>query len=180
MAWRCRFLTAPPSQDGRVIAEKWLSEELSGAPDALVDFHTAQRVDDVSVPQRHPPPRQAVKVPRSVPAATPVPVALPHEQDGDAANDRPEPFIGEVKPQYDKLDDQRDKQRGVGLRDAVEPERTACVEGHGLEATQSVLAGLVRGHEVEVADGARERRDAGESCAHQQRERLPACGEINE
>ena len=33
MAWRCRFLTARRSQDGRVIAEKW-------APDALVDFHT--------------------------------------------------------------------------------------------------------------------------------------------
>ena len=29
MAWRCRFLTARPSQDGRVIAEKRLSEELS-------------------------------------------------------------------------------------------------------------------------------------------------------
>ena len=27
-------------QDGRVIAEKWLCEELSGAPGALVDFHT--------------------------------------------------------------------------------------------------------------------------------------------
>ena len=41
MAWRCRFLTARPSQDGHVIAEKRLSEELSGAaPDALVDFHT--------------------------------------------------------------------------------------------------------------------------------------------
>ena len=40
MAWRCRFLAARPSQDGRVIAEKRLSEELSGAPDALVDFHT--------------------------------------------------------------------------------------------------------------------------------------------
>ena len=32
MAWRCRFLTARPSQDGRAIAEN--------APDALVDFHT--------------------------------------------------------------------------------------------------------------------------------------------
>ena len=40
-AWRCEFLTARPSQDGRVVAEKRLSEELSGAPDALVDFHTA-------------------------------------------------------------------------------------------------------------------------------------------
>ena len=40
MAWRCRFLTARPSQDGRVIAEKGLGEELSGAPVALVDFHT--------------------------------------------------------------------------------------------------------------------------------------------
>ena len=39
-AWRCEFLTARPSQDGRVVAEKRLSEELSGAPDALVDFHT--------------------------------------------------------------------------------------------------------------------------------------------
>ena len=29
MAWRCRLLTARPSQDGRVIAEKRLSEELS-------------------------------------------------------------------------------------------------------------------------------------------------------
>ena len=36
MAWWCQFLTARPSQDGRVIAEKRLS-----APDALVDFHTA-------------------------------------------------------------------------------------------------------------------------------------------
>jgi hypothetical protein len=41
MAWRCRFLAARPSEDGRAIAEKRLSEELSGAPDALVDFHTA-------------------------------------------------------------------------------------------------------------------------------------------
>jgi len=40
MAWRCRFITARPSQDSRVIAEKRLSEELSGAPDALVDFYT--------------------------------------------------------------------------------------------------------------------------------------------
>ena len=40
MAWRCRFLADRPSQDGHVITEKWLSEELSGAPDALVDFHT--------------------------------------------------------------------------------------------------------------------------------------------
>ena len=38
MAWRCRFLAARPSQDGRVIAEKRLSEEL--AADALFDFHT--------------------------------------------------------------------------------------------------------------------------------------------
>ena len=41
MAWRCRFLADRPSQDGHVITEKWLSEELSGAPDALVEFHTA-------------------------------------------------------------------------------------------------------------------------------------------
>ena len=39
---RCRFLTARQSQDGRVIAEKF-SEELSGAPDALVDFHTGEK-----------------------------------------------------------------------------------------------------------------------------------------
>jgi len=32
MAWRCRFLTARPSQDSRVIAEKRLSEELSVHP----------------------------------------------------------------------------------------------------------------------------------------------------
>ena len=32
MAWRCRFLTARRSQDGRVIA--------ANAPDALVDVHT--------------------------------------------------------------------------------------------------------------------------------------------
>ena len=36
MAWRCRFLAAQPSQNGRVIAEKGLSEELSGAPDTLM------------------------------------------------------------------------------------------------------------------------------------------------
>jgi len=41
MAWRSRFLAARPSQDGHVVAEKWLSEELSGAPETLVDFHTA-------------------------------------------------------------------------------------------------------------------------------------------
>ena len=29
MAWRCRFFTARPSQDGRVIAEKGLSEEFA-------------------------------------------------------------------------------------------------------------------------------------------------------
>ena len=33
-------LTPRRSQHGSVIAEKCLSEELSGAPDALVDFHT--------------------------------------------------------------------------------------------------------------------------------------------
>ena len=32
MAWRCRFLTARPSQDGRVVS----------APDTLVDFHTGR------------------------------------------------------------------------------------------------------------------------------------------
>ena len=42
MAWCCRFLTARQSQDGRVIAEKF-SEELSGAPVALVDFHTGEK-----------------------------------------------------------------------------------------------------------------------------------------
>ena len=36
MAWRCRFLAARRSQDGRVVAEKRLREELSGAPDAPV------------------------------------------------------------------------------------------------------------------------------------------------
>ena len=40
MAWRCRFLTARRSQRGCIIAETRLNEELSGAPDALVDFHT--------------------------------------------------------------------------------------------------------------------------------------------
>ena len=44
MAWRCRCLTPRRSQDGRAIAEKWLSEELPGAPDALVDFHTGDRM----------------------------------------------------------------------------------------------------------------------------------------
>ena len=44
MAWRCRFLTARRSQDGRVIAEKSFSEELSGAPDTLFDFHTGRRL----------------------------------------------------------------------------------------------------------------------------------------
>ena len=34
----CEFLTARPSHEGRVVAEKRLSEELL-APDALVDFH---------------------------------------------------------------------------------------------------------------------------------------------
>ena len=37
MVWRCRFVAARPSQDGRVVAEKC-------APDALVDFHTARDV----------------------------------------------------------------------------------------------------------------------------------------
>ena len=32
MAWRCQFLAARPSQDGHVIAEKRLSEELSVHP----------------------------------------------------------------------------------------------------------------------------------------------------
>jgi len=40
MAWRCRFLAARSSQDGRVSAKKRLIEELSGAPDPPVDFHT--------------------------------------------------------------------------------------------------------------------------------------------
>ena len=48
MAWRCRFLIARPSQDGRVIAEKRLSEKLSGAPDALVDFHTGALYPEVA------------------------------------------------------------------------------------------------------------------------------------
>ena len=56
MAWSCRFLAAQPSQDGRGIAEKRLSEEFSGASDTLVDFHTVnvdlraslkQSVDDL-------------------------------------------------------------------------------------------------------------------------------------
>ena len=47
-AWGCRFPTARTSQDGRVIADKRLSEEFSGAPDALVDFHT---VDDAERPR---------------------------------------------------------------------------------------------------------------------------------
>ena len=33
-------ITARSSHHGRVLAEKGLSEELSGAPDTLVDFHT--------------------------------------------------------------------------------------------------------------------------------------------
>ena len=33
-------LAVRQSQHGRVLAEKGMSEELSGAPDALVDFHT--------------------------------------------------------------------------------------------------------------------------------------------
>ena len=37
----CEFLTARPSHEGRVVAEKRLSEELF-APDALVDFHTGR------------------------------------------------------------------------------------------------------------------------------------------
>ena len=41
MAWRCCFLTTRRSQHGRIITEKRVSEELSGAPDAPVDFHTA-------------------------------------------------------------------------------------------------------------------------------------------
>ena len=40
MAWRCRFLAARSSQNGRVSAKKRLIEELSGAPDPPVDFHT--------------------------------------------------------------------------------------------------------------------------------------------
>ena len=39
MAWRCRFLTARPCQDGHVIAENDLVKNCR-APDALVDFHT--------------------------------------------------------------------------------------------------------------------------------------------
>jgi hypothetical protein len=50
MAWRCRFLAARPSQDGRVITEKWLSEELSGAPDTLFDFHTGSCAGTVLSP----------------------------------------------------------------------------------------------------------------------------------
>ena len=53
MAWRCRFLAARRSQHGRVIAEKRLSEELSGAPDALVDFHTGQDSLPTVVPFFH-------------------------------------------------------------------------------------------------------------------------------
>ena len=39
MAWRCRFLAARRS---RATTEKLLGEELSGASDSLVDFHTAR------------------------------------------------------------------------------------------------------------------------------------------
>ena len=39
-AWRCEFLTARPSQDGRVVA----------APDTLVDFYTD--VDPLEAPRR--------------------------------------------------------------------------------------------------------------------------------
>ena len=47
MAWRCRFVTVRRSRHGRVIAEKRLSEELSGAPDTPVDFHTGEENEDV-------------------------------------------------------------------------------------------------------------------------------------
>ena len=49
MAWPCRFLTARRSQRGHVIAENGLSEELSGAPDTLVDFHTGAASADKPV-----------------------------------------------------------------------------------------------------------------------------------
>jgi len=45
MAWRCRFLAARRSQHGRVITEKWLSEELSVHP-TQVDFHTGKKSED--------------------------------------------------------------------------------------------------------------------------------------
>ena len=40
-------LTARFSQHGRVLADKGLREELSGAPDTPVDFHTGEENEDV-------------------------------------------------------------------------------------------------------------------------------------
>ena len=58
MAWRCRFLIARRSQRGHVIGDKGLSEELSGAPDTLIDFHTGQYLGGSpprATPRRVPP-----------------------------------------------------------------------------------------------------------------------------
>ena len=79
MAWRCRFLTAQRSQHGSVIAEKSLSEELSGAPNALVDFHTGHGVE--ADPGARPPPEHAHDRAR----------AAPRRAGGEAgARDRPQ------------------------------------------------------------------------------------------
>jgi hypothetical protein len=63
-AWRCRFFTARPNQDGRVIAEKCLSEELSGAPHSLVDFHTGHPNPGPAAPLVDAPPRDVSAGPR--------------------------------------------------------------------------------------------------------------------
>ena len=68
----------------------------------------------------------------------------------------------------------------MGLRDSVEPQRTAGVEGHGFEAAVGVFSTFVRGHEVEVAHRARKRGHNGVGRADEQREGLPTCVEINQ
>ena len=47
MAWRCGSYTTRFSHHGRVVAEKGLREEFSGAPDSLFDLRTGGEAGDV-------------------------------------------------------------------------------------------------------------------------------------
>ena len=48
MAWPWGSLNARCGQHGRVFAENGLSEELSGAPDSLVDLRTGEKCEGVA------------------------------------------------------------------------------------------------------------------------------------
>ena len=67
IAWRCRCLTARRSQHGRIVAEKGLCGELSGAPDSLFDAHRLSEATPAGGPTvGGPPPVDGLNSPENV------------------------------------------------------------------------------------------------------------------